>query len=160
MTPMNSDFEKAKACAFWYINRKRYTKKELIERLVKKEYEQSLAEEVINHLEERGYVDDRDYTRRYISDAVKLKGHGKMRIKNDLRAKGISADLVDEVLLSMEIDCNMALPRLLESKAANADLKDEKQRNRIVSFLVRRGFSYKDISDAVREYLLKRENTD
>ena len=158
--PMSDDFDRAKDCAFWYLNRKRYTKKEIIEKLVSRDYSREVAERVADHLEEREYIDDRDYARRYILDAVKLKKHGIRRIKTDLSFKGITADIVDETVEKTGIDCNAFLPQLLESKAAGADITDEKQKSRVVSFLVRRGFSYRDINDAICEYVIKRENTD
>lgn len=156
----NNDFEKAKECAFWYLNRRRYTKKQVVDKLVGREYTPEIAKTVADHLEERGYIDDRDYTRRYVLDAVKIKKHGLRRIKNDLSLKGISSALVDKVVEENDIDCNLSLPSLLEVKAARLDLRDIKQRNKISAFLVRRGFSYGDINAAISEYLIKRESTD
>lgn len=157
---MNNDFEKAKECAFWYINKRRYTKKELIDKLISREYERELSLEVADYLEELGYIDDRDYARRYIIDAVKLKKRGLKRIKADLSLKGIPYDVVDSIVLEFNIDCDEALPQLVESKASSLNLDDEKQRGKLVSFLLRRGFSYSDIIEEIREYTLKREKID
>ncbi len=157
---MNNDFEKAKDCAFWYINKRRYTKKELIEKIISRDYEKELAVEVADYLEELGYIDDRDYARRYIIDAVKLKKRGLKRIKTDLFVKGIPYDIVDSVVADFEINCDEALPQLVESKATGVDLSDEKQKNRLISFLLRRGFSYSDILREIKEYTIKREKID
>ena len=156
MHNFDSDFEKAKSCAFWYINRRRYTKRELYERLVKKEYDPDTVNSVLDYLEELEYIDDKDYARRYISDAVNLKKHGIIRIRRDLKMKGISQDIVDKVFSDLDITERDSILQLLEKRAYNADMTDEKAVSKIVGFLVRRGFSYTDVYDVIREYREKR----
>ena len=159
MNNYSDDFLKCKNCAFYYLNRKRHTKKELTEKLIKKEYDVSVVKEVADYLEEAGYIDDADYTRRYIVDAVKLKKHGIVRIKRDLSIKGIHRDIIDKVINDMDIDTNSVIADLIEKKAFNMDLSDEKQLNRLHGFLLRRGFRYCDINDAISEYRSKKENS-
>lgn len=158
MNNYSDDFLKCKYCAFYYLNRKRHSKKELTEKLIKKEYDVSVAKEVADYLEEAGYIDDADYARRYILDAVKLKKHGVVRIKRDLSIKGIDRDIIDKVIIDMDIDTDSVLTDLIEKKAFNIDLNDEKQLNRLHGFLLRRGFKYGDINDAISEYRSKKEN--
>lgn len=158
MLDFDSDFEKAKSCAFWYINKRRYTKKELFERLVKKEYDPDVVNSVLDYLEELEYIDDKDYARRYILDAINLKKHGIIRIRQDLMRKGIGRDIADEIYFSLDIAEKESVCELLEKKVQNVDLNDEKNINKFVGFFVRRGFSYNDVYDAIREYREKEEN--
>lgn len=158
MLEYNADFEKAKSCAFWYINKRRYTKKELYERLVKKEYDSDTVNSVLDYLEELEYIDDKDYARRYILDAVNLKKQGIIRIRRDLMLKGISRDIVDNVFSTLDIAEKKSIFQLLEKKLYNVDMSDEKAVGKVVGFLVRRGFSYTDVYDAIREYREKEEN--
>lgn len=152
---MANDFEKAKECAFWYINKRRYTKKELINKLVQREYEREVAEKVVKYLEEFDYVNDADYARRYIHDAVKIKKHGMVRIKNDLFQKGIDRNVIEEILVDLDVDCTKVIYELIQIKAKSLNLEDEKQFNKLVAFLVRRGFNYGEAVHSVRNY---REN--
>lgn len=155
LSDYNPEFEKAKECAFWYINKRRYTKKELTEKLIKREYDRDLAIDVVNYLEEHGYIDDCDYARRYVHDAVLIKKHGAVRIKTELAQKGIKGIIVENAL-EMYVDNNSnALLELVVSKASNVDLDDEKAKNKLVSFLVRRGYKYTEIFEAIKAY---REN--
>ena len=158
MNNYSNVFSKCKDCAFYYINKRRHTKKELIDKLVKKEYDLSVAKEVADYLEELKYIDDKDYARRFILDAVKIKKHGLVRIKNDLSIKGVSRLIVDEVINDLEIDTYSVLKDLIESKVNNMDLNDEKQLNKLYGFLLRRGFKYADINDCIIEYRNKKEN--
>ena len=151
-------FLKCKECAFYYLNKKRHTKKELIDKLVKREYDISVAKEVADYLEEAKYIDDADYARRFILDAVRIKKHGMVRIKRDLLIKGVESNIVDTVVSDLELDTYSVLSNLIDSKAFNMDLNDEKQLNRLYGFLLRRGFKYGDINDALTEYRNKKEN--
>lgn len=158
MNNYSDDFLKCKDCAFYYINKRRHTKKELIDKLVRREYDIDVAKEVADYLEEAGYIDDSDYARRFISDAVKIKKHGMVRIKRDLSAKGVDRTVIDSVLGNLELDTESVLADLLKSKACNMDLNDEKQLNRLYGFLLRRGFKFNEINSALAEYRTKKEN--
>lgn len=152
-------FLKCKECAFYYLNKKRHTKKELIEKLVKREYDVSVAKEVADYLEEANYIDDYDYARRYIHDAVVIKKYGLERIKRDLFLKGIDRMVIDEVVRNMEIDTKSVLNELIRKKALNMDFYDEKQLNKLQGFLLRRGFKFNEINDSLSEYRTKKENS-
>lgn len=158
MNNYSDDFLRCKDCAFYYLNKRRHTKKELIEKLVKREYDISAANEVADYLEVAGYIDDADYARRFILDAVNLKKHGPVRIKRDLSMKGVDRIIIDEVMADLEPDTGSVLADLIESKAFRMDLNDEKQLNRLNGFLLRRGFKYSDINNALDEYRSKKEN--
>ena len=145
-------------CAFYYINKRRHTKKELIDKLIKKEYDVSVAMEVADYLEEAQYIDDSDYARRFILDAMRIKKHGLVRIKRDLVQKGVDRQIIDSVIENLELDTSSVLTDLIASKAFNMDLNDEKQLNRLYGFLLRRGFKYGDINEALYEYRNNKEN--
>lgn len=158
MNNFSNDFSRCKDCAFYFINKRRHTKKELINKLVKKEYDINVAQEVADYLEEAGYIDDADYARRFILDAVNLKKHGFVRIKRDLLIKGVDRSIIDDVVYDLNLDTNFVLGNLIESKGSNMDLTDEKNVNRLKGFLLRRGFNYSDINNALYEYRNKKEN--
>jgi len=146
----NSDFEKVKECFFWYINRKKYTKKELVDRVIKKEYEPDLVYNVADYLEEAGYIDDKDYATRFIKDSYNLKKHGETRIKQELSAKGVSRNTVDDVLAELDLDFKSLLVNVAEDKAGKLDLTDIKQKNSLIGFLLRRGFKSGEIFEVIR----------
>ncbi len=155
MNNYTDDFSRCKDCAFYYLNKRRHTKKELIEKLVKREYSPEVANEVADYLEDAKYIDDADYARRYMLDAVRIKKHGMARIKRDLALKGINSAVVDAVAEDFEIRTENVLLDLIESKAVNLDFNDEKQLNKLYGFLLRRGFKYCEIKDALAS---KKEN--
>ena len=114
--------------------------------------------EVADYLEEAQYIDDSDYARRFILDAMRIKKHGLVRIKRDLVQKGVDRQIIDSVIENLELDTSSVLTDLIASKAFNMDLNDEKQLNRLYGFLLRRGFKYGDINEALYEYRNNKEN--
>ena len=158
MNNYSDDFLKCKDCAFYYINKRRHTKKELIDKLVKKDYNIHIATEVADYLEEAHYIDDADYARRYTLDAVRIKKHGFARIKRELSIKGVDRDIIDCVIENIDVDTNSVLADLIASKVCNMDLNDEKHLNRLYGFLLRRGFKYSDINETLYEYRNNKEN--
>jgi predicted homoserine dehydrogenase-like protein len=55
-------------------------------------------------------------------------------------------------ITELDIDNSEILARLVEQKAERLDLKDIKQKNRLIGFLIRRGYKYDEIFSAIREY--------
>lgn len=145
------EFSRAKYAAFFYLGRNALTEHQLREKLQRKEYSPEIIDKTLEYMLELGYINDRDYAERYTKDAVNFKKHGMMRIKLDLRRKGIDPDLIDEVLEELEIDTTDALNHLIEKKSAGLDLKDRKHKARLVNFLLRRGYKYDEINTALRE---------
>lgn len=147
-----SELERAKYAAFLYLGRRSLTYKQMVDKLQKKEYSEETIKEVMEYLEELNYINDSEYTRRYVADAVNLKKHGKHRIKQDLRLKGISPHIVDEIFEELEPDTNEVLRNLVEIKSKNMDINIPKEKNRLINFLIRRGFSYDDIFHVLNEF--------
>lgn len=152
MTSKYDELSRTKYCAFLCLERKAYTVYEMRQKLLKKDYSAECVEQAVTYLQENGYLNDRDYAQRYANDAVELKKHGTMRIKNDLRRKGIAPELIEAVLADLEIENTDTIKRILERKLPGIDLTDPKQKNRLVGYLLRRGYKYNEIFSALREY--------
>lgn len=148
---LRSEAERARSCAFYYLNKRRYTRHGLRTKLLERGYGVQAADAVLDDLEEAGYIDDHDYAVRYIKDAVRLKQHGKQRIRADLAQKGIPRELADAVFDELDLDYSAPLRQLVQQRGAGLDLSDEKQKNRLVGFLIRRGYSMQEIMAAIRE---------
>ena len=122
-----------------------------MQKLLKKEYSPENCEETVNCMVELGYINDEDYAERYIKDAVEFKKHGIMRIKQDLRKKGIDRDIIDNVIGNIDIDNGETLQKLIEQRCKLLNISDPKQKNRLIGFLVRRGYRYDEIYSVLRE---------
>ena len=135
----------AKNYAFWLLGRRAYTKREMYDKLIKKEYGDDCCNDIIEYLEGEGYLNDADYAEKYTNDAINLKKHGVMRIKTDLHRKGIDGEIIDKLFEEMESLDAETIKAVIERKAEKFDLSDKKQRDRLIGYLLRRGFRYGEI---------------
>jgi len=139
-TPQQS----AKSYALWLLSRREWSAKELRQRLKLKGYEEPDIEACLALLEQHGLQSDTRFAHsRVRSKASQL---GNRRLRQDLAAKGISADLVSESLEEAgdELERARAAARRFEGKAWTPELQAKAWR-----FLMSRGFG----SDAIRQTL-------
>lgn len=130
------------------LSRRDHSKKELIDKLRQKghgEYAAQAAEK----LSEYGYIDDRRFAFTFAEELIRLKSYGKKRVEQELYRKGIDRDIISEVISECEFPSEK-LTELIERKY-NRYLYDEKGVNKTVNALLRLGYSYSEIRDAIRE---------
>lgn len=95
-----------------------------------------------------GYLDDERYTRAQVRHHAN-KGRGVLRIKQELKLKGVSETLVTRALEECDIDWFELAATCAGKKGANTDLKDIKQKSRLVRHLQQRGFDFEQINYAL-----------
>ena len=120
--------------------RRRYTKSELIRKMKEKRYASEEIDAVVEYLSENGSLDDADYARRYVHDAMCLKGYGKLRVRRTLAEKGVCSEAIEAALFQCPQD---------EKESILAYLQRHKDLNRdqAIRRLVGRGFQYYDIEE-------------
>lgn len=139
------DISYAKWLAQYYLSFRMHTKREIVDKLRKKEVEESIIEECLEFLEEYKFIDDFDYACRYIKDASNIKRYGRFKITGKLLIKGIDSDIIDSAFDEIEIDNKPILLKLIERKK-------DKEPDKIINYLRGRGFSYNEIKEAMDEF--------
>ena len=128
--------------------KKDYTSKELTDKLTKAGYTENSARAALAYVSSYHYVDDLSYARRYLETYSDRKSIKKMQM--ELRQKGISDELFtqarDEAQMEDESD---TLRYYAQKKARSLDLSQNKDRQKLLRFLVGRGFPF----SAAREML-------
>lgn len=110
---------------------------------VREEYSE-FSEQIIARLIEKGYLDDRKFAEWYVENRFVKKGISGKRLKMELIKKGISSDIIDEVL-DLRNDEEEIL-KIIAKKRAKYD--DEK----LINYLVRQGFSFQLVKELVLTY--------
>lgn len=145
--------EDAKNTANRYLSFKPRTQKEVVEKLKQKEFSEEIIDTVIELLISYRYIDDIKYTDDFISDSINLKNRGHIRIKQELRQRGISGDIIENAFLELDTkdeEIDKAYHLICDKiKSNNPDFKEK---NRINNLLMRRGFSYDDIKSAFHRF--------
>lgn len=136
--------------AMHLLERADKTETQLRKKLEESEYPKKAMESAIAYVESYGYLDDRRYAEHYVE--WKKSGKGKARLKMELAQKGISRDIIDEVLENADFgETKETIRQLIRKKRKSVGTMDEKEKQRIYGFLMRKGFSSADILSVMRE---------
>lgn len=130
--------------SMYYLSQMDKTEHWLRENLRKKQIPADIIDETLQKLIDAGFVNDRNYADAFIRSKRKYEKLGTSSIKMKLMQKGISNDIIDELLSEIdEDDLRETAYELAEKKLRQ--LKREPDRNKritkIVSFLAYRGYS-------------------
>lgn len=82
--------------ALKYLNTKMRSRRELMNYLLKKGYEQSMIDTILEMISKQGYLNDQVYTASFIHDKMALSSDGPNKIREELRNLGISDDIIEE----------------------------------------------------------------
>ncbi|MFH1149881.1 MAG: regulatory protein RecX [Actinomycetota bacterium] len=123
---------------------------ELRARLERWDYDEEEARRLIEHLTERGILDDRQFALQFTDELV-AKGFGLRRVRSELVRKRLDRDLIDQALESYphdeEYDRAREVAALRLARMARRGPDTEKK---LVDYLLRRGFSALDARRAYR----------
>jgi len=144
--------------ALSYLARRFHSERELLIKLKQKSYEERLIKLVLNELREKSFIDDQVFANHFIEEKLKKKRWGKNKIRAALFSKGVSASIIDEVLKSFdsEEDQNEAALSLVKKKFENLKKRENdnrKLKQKLISFLLSRGFEYEISADAVNKII-------
>lgn len=148
----NLIYIKAQDTALRMLGYKMRTVWEIRQKLEEKEFSAEVIDEVIAFLEKYGYADDREYCRRFIRERLRLQPKGAYALRMELRQRGISRSLIEEILSETEIDEAGDALRWLEKKTKGTLPATPKEKKRLMDFLQRKGYSYATIEAAFREF--------
>ena len=135
-----------------YLSYRPRSREEVRRYLRRKETPPEVIEAALARLDRLDFVNDRTFSGFWIESREQFSPRGARALKNELRMKGVERDIVDE-LVSDEQDEERAL-RAGRKKAVSLvnipDMDYATFRNRLGSFLQRRGFGYEVTTRTVR----------
>lgn len=148
----NLIYIKAQDTALHFIGYKMRTTQEIRQKLAEKGFAEDTIGEVLSFLEKYGYADDREYCRKYIREKLRMKPKSGYALKIELRQRGVSPHIIDEVMAETEMDEAGDAFRWLEKKSRGQwPPENEKKKKQIYDFLLRKGYSYDIIGEAFRQ---------
>ena len=107
------------------------------------------ASRLVDELVRDRYVDDARYARAFAREKAFLQGWGPVKIRFQLRAKGISDAVITAALEEIdEASADARLRRLLEAKAKTLE-GDPQFRLKLIKFGLSRGYEYSQVEDAL-----------
>lgn len=138
--------------AFRFIARRDRTVVEVRRHLERKAVGEDAIDDAVAELAEQGYLDDAGYARRFAEDRIALDGWGSERIERKLAELGVAREHIAAALrgrdFGTELDAALALLRRRWREPPATD----RERERALGFLVRKGYDLELAYDAIREH--------
>lgn len=116
---------------------------------LRRRYSEEAVEAAVCRMEELGLINDLDYSRRFAADAVNLRYYPKRRIAAELQRKGVSEEILSEVLAEITEETEIKTASRLLEKQYREKLCDRRERDKVKAALQRRGFGCETIRAAV-----------
>lgn len=139
------------------LNIRLRTERELFQKLYQKEYSKEISLKVINKLKEDNFINDKIFAEQYSENLRTIKKYGESRIRLELMKKGVSDDIISEILSNNtgnDDDEYSNAFGLAEKKLKLISKKSkDKKINSLLLFLKNKGFS-SEISYKVIKNLL------
>lgn len=146
-------FKRAKNYAFLLLKFRLRSEKEIYQRLKRKNFSEEIIKKALVFLKEKNFIDDALFAGAWIESRIK-KPLGLRRLKEELRQKGVDEKIIRRCLEEagknypqQEIAANIARERFNKSK----NIEPQKAKRRIFAYLLRRGFSYDVVMEALNQ---------
>ena len=131
------------------LTRKPMSRAELERKLEEWEAGEEEAATICDRMEELGFLDDAAYAAQVVRH-YSAKGCGGHKLRDELYRRGVPRDLWEDALAQAS-DPADAIDAFLQKKLAGRE-PDRKELKKVSDALMRRGFSWEDISAALRRY--------
>ena len=144
--------ERALELAFRHLGRRDRTEAELRRYLAGEDVAEREADAAVAEIVRMGYLDDARYARTFAEDRRALDGWGPERIERRLLALGVDRELVAAAIGAREgADELEAALEVLRRRCRDVP-SSERERERALGILVRKGYDLELAYDAVRAF--------
>lgn len=140
------NYKKAVDKCYDLLSRRDHSIKELRQKLIRTVDEKN-ADRAIDKMIDYGYLDDEKYAENLVKYLSTAKNMSSNFIKQEMYKRGISPDIISNVLEDSEIDNVKSVTELILTKYRNK-LNAEDGIKKVTASLMRKGFSYYDIRKA------------
>lgn len=139
--------------SLYYLSFKPRTKQEVIDYLVKKEFEEKTIDKTLEKLISYRFIDDKQYAINFISSKIRQKNKSSTIVKNDLIKKGISVDMVDDAISIFSYDIDLDIAKKISEKYFNRNhnLPFNQVKDKLCNMLFRKGFSWEIINNCISD---------
>ena len=156
MNDSQNDIQNLLNYAYFYLKFRPRSKKEvqdyLLKKIKKRHWSTDDVEKVIEQLEERGLINDKEFVKWFVEQRNRGKPKGGFVLKGELLRFGIDKELIDLYLLENPLEEEDLAFRALKSKWQRFKNLSQKERfEKSAAFLSRRGFSF----DIIRKTIEK-----
>lgn len=131
------------------LARREYSAEELRQKLSQKSADHNLIEQVIEGLMKDGLQSDERFTEAFTKMRLN-QGKGSIKVRFELKQKGISSQLIDTYVDAENDQWQQALTHLIERRFSGQLANDPREKAKQLRFLQSRGFTL----DQIRSVLI------
>lgn len=126
------------------------TESQLRNKLLMGGYPEDITELAIEYVKSFGYINDREYARRFVENKKHTKSRKELHVL--LSGKGVDSMLIEDVLEECcgGEDAKEAICAILRRKRFDPETASEGEKRKAGAFLARKGFCYEDIRRAIQ----------
>ena len=151
-TTVERERQRALDLAFRALSARERTVAELRTFLEGKRVEPEAIDHAVCELQREGYLDDARYANRFAEDKRLLQQWGMERIVSELGRRGVARELIDRIARVRDRTGELQAAQWLLGERFPRPLRDDRDRQRAWSLLVRRGYGTQLAYDAVRAH--------
>jgi regulatory protein len=156
--PPQSEGERAREICLRQLAVRPRTRAELAKVLARKEISEEVIAEVLDRYDEVGIIDDAAFARAWVSSRHHGRGLARRALANELRQRGVDAEVAGEALESIDEEDEAETARaLVDRKLRTATGSPEAVFRRLVAMLARKGYPAGTAIRAVKEALAARD---
>ncbi len=155
------NYIKAKSFALHFLERSAKSSKQVVDKLIAKEFDVKTIDRVVEFLKSYDFIDDNRFVELFIKE--KIRSSGKNKIKFTLLKKGLPKEIIEEGLnkITSEEQAQTAL-QLGERKIivlAKSEMDSRKLYKKTADYLGRSGFDFGIINE-IMDKIMKNYNMD
>lgn len=142
--------KRAKLRALHLLNDMDRTESGLVQKLIQGGYPEDVALEALSYVKAFGYVDDLRYAEQFVRSRMMKKSRRELYVA--LLGKGLDSSIVEQALETYftEGSEQTAIEQLIRKKNFDIRSADEKAKKKMFDYLLRKGFRYEDIRQALQ----------
>ncbi len=139
----------------WYLTKSKKTRKELEMKLKERRYPKDYIDTVLDKLESRGEIDDKEYAEYFTHSRHQYDRLGKRAIENKLRMKGVSSEIIAEAVELIDSDNEYENGKILVERRARStrNLDSQKRLEKLARMLISKGYDLGTAFIIVKEVL-------
>ncbi len=126
--------------------------------LKRKMLSQGAIDDACKKLKEYGYIDDRAFAKSYFESLT--ASHGKRAIIRKLKDKGVSSEVIDEVVSNIDDESEEENALALAKKFAKNRENNLKNKQKCLAHLIYKGYDYSVAQKVVNKLFTEREIDD
>jgi regulatory protein len=130
-----------------YLARRDPSALELSRKLKKSGFDEFEIEDSLAKLQQAGLQSDRRYAESFVNSRIN-RGYGSVRIRMELKERGVASDIITDSLQQAEIDWFALAAEVRSKRFGEHDPEDFKDRAKQQRFLQYRGFTHDEITES------------